>query len=159
MAKLQSPQAPAQAPNPQDQLAQLYQSIKDKSMNSKLEKQFEQMINGVGDNIENSYEASTSLKSIVSKDRIATAFGVANAAAVTSVLPINLGSLGFGIAGVSKIVVGILGLKFIAKKGVLMHFMDGVLLSGISDAVGGFLTLSSLGIGKTTNGQTSNFVE
>jgi len=133
MAKLQSQQT-VQAPSPQENLASLYQQIKDKSMNSKLEKQFEQMINGVGENIDDAYEASTSLKSIVSKDRLATAFGVANASAVSAFLPINLGSLGFGIAGVSKIVVGVLGLKFIAKKGILMNFMDGVLLSGISDA-------------------------
>lgn len=148
----------------QDQIGGLYDQLKKQDMGNKLESSFKQLIS---QNTENSSEYEQSLKSttrkIFGKDMLVRAFGVANASAVAGLLPIKLG--GLGVAGVSTILVGVLGQKFIGKgrSGSANSFFEGVTLAGMALAVGGFINLSGitsgLKLGGSTTPSTNQFVE
>jgi len=75
------------------------------------------------------------LGGIVSMDTIGMALGAATSGIITGLIPIP----DFGISGVSEILVGWAGQKFLGKKGIMKSYFKGIMIAGIANAISGFI--------------------
>jgi hypothetical protein len=157
-------------PSSQDQIGELYNSLMEKQKLKQFEEDFMSNIKGsdfgLGQNKKNEeYEAG--LKEIFNKNRLIRALGISMSVSVSSMLPINLGSVGLGIRGISQMATGYLIEKFTKGQGSFNQFGQGVFDSGLALAVGGIIPaniLSSLKLGGSgttpaTNGNSSQYLE